>query len=161
MTRASVASVLVMAALGGCASLSRSETMAPLEAGAQDAHVAEIVLVKVGELNLTPEFDRIFTARVKAKLDACATGVRPLRLEARIDRFDKANPVITALVAGANVLRGWAVLSDVATGAPVAEYKIGQTVVGGRLAVVLMAEAEEQLSDAFGDELCRQAFPAR
>ena len=162
MVRAALTAAVLLGGLGGCVSLSRSETVAPMQAGAaQDAHVAEIVLLKVGELNLTPEFDAIFKQRVKAKLDGCAKGARPLRLEARIDRFDKSNPVMTALIGGANVLRGWAVLSDSATGAPVAEYRIGQTVVGGRIAIVLMAEAEEQLSDSFGDELCKQAFPAR
>ena len=153
--------ILTMAllALGGCASLSRSGPVAPLAAAvAQDAHVSEITLVKVGDLNLSPEFDRIFVSRVQAKLDQCARGATPLKLEARIDRFDKADPVMTAVIGGANVLRGQAVLADPATGAPVGEYRIGQTVIGGRIAVVLMAEAEEQLSDAFGAELCRQAF---
>ena len=152
---------MALLALGGCASLSRSEPVAPLAAAvAGDAHVAEIILVKTGDLKLSPEFDRLFVSRVKAKLDACARGATPLKLEARIDRFDKADPVMTAVIGGANVLRGHAVLADQATGAPVGEYRIGQTVIGGRIAVVLMAEAEEQLSDAFGAELCAQAFAA-
>ncbi len=68
--------------------------------------------------------------------------------------------MLTAVVAGANVLRGTAKLVDVSTGQTVADYNVGQTVVGGRFAVVVMAEAEEQLSDGFGEELCKQAFPA-
>jgi len=64
------------------------------------------------------------------------------------------------VIAGANVLRGSARLVDVETGAPAGEYQIGRTVVGGRVAAVVMAQSEEQLSDAFGEELCRQAFPA-
>jgi hypothetical protein len=36
---------------------------------------------------------------------------------------------------------------------------VGQTVVGRSVAVVVMAKAEEQLSDGFGEELCKQAFP--
>ncbi|MDB5434479.1 MAG: hypothetical protein JWR47_736, partial [Phenylobacterium sp.] len=39
------------------------------------------------------------------------------------------------------------------------DYKVGQTVVGRSVAVVVMAKAEEELSDGFGDELCKQAFP--
>ena len=146
--------------LAGCVSMSRSEAVSPLSADwASNGRVTEVTLSK-GDLKVTPEFDAIFQSRVKAKLDACATGTRPLRLEARIDRLDKANPVLTTVVAGANVLRGEARLVDVATGQTVADYKVGKTVVGGRFAIVVMGQAEEQLSDAFGDELCKQAFAA-
>ena len=148
-------------ALSGCASMSRSEAVSALPADwAANSRVEQITLSKGPEIKTSPEFDGIFQSRVKAKLDECARGTRPLRLEATIDRFDKTNPVITALIAGSNVLRGNARLVDAATGQQVAEYKIGQTVVGGRIAVVLMAEAEEQMSDAFGTELCQQAFGA-
>ena len=86
---------------------------------------------------------------MKAKLDACARGTRPLVLEASIERFDKADPVITTVIAGANVLRGSARLVDAATGQVAADYKVGKTIVGGRFAIVVMGQAEE---------LCKQAF---
>ena len=101
-----------------------------------------------------------FRQHVQARLDGCAKGQHPLRLEARIDRLSKANPLLSAAVAGANVLRGTARLVDVATGEAGGEYRIGQTVVGGRIAVIRMAQAEDQLSDRFGQELCQQAFAA-
>jgi hypothetical protein len=138
--------------------MSRSAAVSPLPSDwAASGHVTEITLTH-GALKVTPEFDAIFKAHVKAKLDACAQGARPLRLEARIDRLDKANPVLTTVVAGANVLRGEARLVDLATGQAVGDYRIGQTVVGGRVAIITMGQAEEQLSDAFGEELCKQAF---
>jgi len=144
----------------GCVSLSRStavETL-PSEWRAQ-ARVSEVRLTR-GDLKVTDGFDALFKQHVQAKLDGCAKGDRPLRLEAKLDRFDKANPALTALVAGANVLRGKARLVDVRTGKVVGDYAIGKTIVGGRLAVIKMGEAEEQLSDAFGEEVCHQAFPA-
>ncbi|MES2894851.1 MAG: hypothetical protein V4759_02380 [Pseudomonadota bacterium] len=150
----------VAVCLSGCMSMSRSETVSALSTDwTANGRVDEITLTK-GDLKVTPQFDDIFKAKVKAKLDACAKGTRPLRLEAMIDRLDKANPVMTTVVAGANVLRGEARLVDIATGKVVADYKVGQTIVGGRFAIVVMGEAEEQLSEAFGDELCKQAFPA-
>lgn len=154
---------LLAAALGlsltACVSLSRSEPVAPLAPDvAAGARIGEIRLTTADGLDLTPEFPGIFTQRVQSRLDACATGERPLRLEASIERLDKANPVQTAVVGDANVLRGNARLVDPATGRAVGEYQIGRTVVGGRVAVVQMAEAEEQMSDAFGQELCEQAF---
>lgn len=151
--------VVAAVALCGCVSLSRSQALAPLpEELARSGRVTEIRLVRADELKVTDGFDDIFRSRVQAKLDACATGERPLRLEAELERLDKANPVVTAVVAGSNVLRGSARLVDVATGQVVADYKVGKTIVGGRFAVVVMGEAEEQLSDAFGEELCEQAF---
>ncbi|MBW3616370.1 MAG: hypothetical protein KY446_01260 [Proteobacteria bacterium] len=145
----------------GCVSLSRSEAVSPLDASvAQEGRITEILLDK-GEIRVTPEFDAIFRQRVQSKLDGCARGPRPLRLEARIERLSKANPLLTAAVAGANVLRGTARLVDLGTGEAVGEYRIGQTVVGGRIAVIRMAQAEEQMSDGFGQELCRQAFAPR
>jgi hypothetical protein len=158
MTRALLAAVAALA-LAGCVSLSRSETVAalPPELSA-GARVTEIVLTRMPDLKVSPGFDELFRQRVQAKLDACATGQRPLRLEAVLTRFDKANPVMTAVIGGSNVLRGSARLVDVGSGQQLASYQIGKTVVGGRVAVVVMAEAEEQLSDAFGEELCQQAF---
>lgn len=145
--------------LTGCVSMSRSQTVSSLSPDlTANARIESIRLTR-GDLKVTPEFNELFRSRVKAKLDACAKGTRPLRLEASINRFDKANPVITTLVAGANVLRGEARLIDLATGQVVAVYQIGHTVVGGRVAILKMGEAEEQLSDAFGQELCQQAFP--
>lgn len=159
MIRIQHAAIAVAAvSLSGCVSMSRSEPVSPLSSDwATSGRVTEVNLTR-GALKVTPEFDGIFKSRVKAKLDACAKGTRPLRLEAKIDRLDKANPVVTTVVAGANVMRGEAQLIDIATGKPVGDYKVGQTVVGGRFAIITMGEAEEQMSDAFGDELCKQAF---
>jgi hypothetical protein len=148
-------------ALTGCVSLSRSSAVTALPSGdAAQLKVAEIKLTVVDGVKVSPQFEEIFRGHVQAKLDACATGQRPVRLEARIDRLDKSNAVMTAIVAGANVLRGSARLVDVATGQTIADYAVGQTVVGRSVAVVVMAKAEEQLSDGFGEELCKQAFPA-
>lgn len=147
-------------ALTGCVSMSRSSAVDALPADvAANAKVTEIKLVTGPDVKVTPQFEALFQKHVQAKLDACFKGQRPVRLEAEVVRLSKANPVLTAVVAGSNVLRGTAKLVDIQTGATVADYKVGQTVVGGRFAVVVMAEAEEQLSDAFGDELCKQAFP--
>lgn len=158
------ATIVVCAAaalLGGCVNLSRSAALAPVPADiAEDARIEEVVLAQAPE-TVSPEFAALFRARVKAKLDGCARGTRPLRLEASVERLTRTNPVVTAVVAGANVLRGTARLVDVATGEVVGEYQIGRTVVGGRVAVIKMGQAEEQLSDAFGQELCEQAFPTR
>lgn len=147
--------------LTGCVSMSRSQTVSSLSPDLTATGRIDSIRLTRGDLKVTPEFNTLFRDRVKAQLDGCAKGTRPLRLDASINRFDKANPVLTTLVAGANVLRGEARLVDVATGKVVGVYQIGHTVVGGRLAILKMGEAEEQLSDAFGKELCQQAFPSK
>ena len=145
--------------LSGCVNLSRSAPVAALAPElAREGRVTEVVLTNAPE-TVSPEFAALFQRRVQDKLDGCAKGERPLRLEASVERLTRTNPVVTAVVAGANVLRGTARLVDAATGQPVGEYQIGRTVVGGRVAVIRMGQAEEQLSDAFGQELCEQAFP--
>jgi hypothetical protein len=147
-------------ALSGCMSLSRSSTVTALPTGdAGQLKVSEIKLTVADGVKVSPKFEDTFREHVQAKLDGCAKGDRPVRLEAKVDRLDKSNAVMTAIVAGANVLRGSARLVDVGSGAVVADYQVGQTVVGRSVAVVVMAKAEEQLSDGFGDELCKQAFP--
>jgi hypothetical protein len=147
--------------LSGCMSLSRSQQLTALpEDWSRGGRVDEVTLNYAPELKVTPQFESIFKARVKAKLVACATGARPLRLDASLSRLDKANPILTTLVAGANVMRGTANLVDLESGKPLANYNIGQTVVGGRVAIIKMGQAEEQMSDAFGDELCKLAFAA-
>lgn len=152
------AALALGAGLGGCVNLSRSAPVTPLAPEvARSGRVTEVMLADAPR-TVSSEFEAIFRRRVQAKLDGCALGQRPLRLEATVARLTRTNPVVTAVVAGANVLRGSARLVDVETGAPAGEYQIGRTVVGGRIAALVMAEAEEQLSDAFGDELCKQAF---
>lgn len=150
---------LALLALPACVSMSRSSTTTALDA-AGGARVSEVRLTTDEGVTVRPEFAAIFRQRVQTRLDGCATGSRPLRLEASISRLDRANPVQVAIIGGANVLRGQARLVDPATGRTVAEYEIGRTVVGSRLSIFQMAESEEQLSDAFGDELCDQAFKA-
>ena len=144
--------------LSGCLNLSRTRAVAPAAPEViSDARVVAIELA-AAEIGARPEFDGIFRQRVQAKLDQCATGSTPLRLKAALDRLDKTDPLVTALLFGANVLRGAATLVREDTGEVVGQYQIGRTIVGRGPAAIAMAEAEEQLSDAYGDELCEAAF---
>ena len=154
-------------ALSGCVSVHRSDTVAALAADlARDARIEAVTVSHEPQIKVSPEFDAAFAERVKARLDACAKGSKPLRLEASIRRLDKANKAVTLVIGGGkNAVRGHARLIDPATGVTVGEYEIGQTVLGTRLATVQMVQPEKQMGEAFGDELCRQAFasptPAR
>lgn len=148
-------------ALGGCISKSDSAPIAALPSDwSTTSRVETVTMDRDPAIEVSADFDAIFQQRVRAKLDACATGQRPLRLEAELKKLSKANPFVTAVLFGQNKVRGTARLVDVATGRVVGEYRIGQTITGSRVGVIAMAEAEEQLSDAFGAEVCTQAFGA-
>jgi hypothetical protein len=155
-----VAATLGALVLSACVSVHRSDTLAALPADfAGNVRIESVTVGHDPQIKVSPEFDAAFAERVKSKLDACAKGAKPLRLEASIRRLDKANKAVTLVVGGGkNAVRGHARLIDPATGAAVAEYEIGQTVLGTRLATVQMVQPEKQMGEAFGDELCRQAF---
>jgi hypothetical protein len=157
---ARAAALLAALALTACVSVHRSDTLAALPAElAANARIESVAVTHEAQIKVSPEFDAAFAERVKAKLDGCAKGTKPLRLEASIRRLDKANKAVTLVVGGGkNAVRGHATLIDPATGEPVAEYEIGQTVLGTRLATLQMVQPEKQMGEAFGDELCRQAF---
>ena len=159
MKRTAFAAVIGGALLvGACVSMSGSEAVSTLPADiAANARVEEIRLTR-GDIRVSEGFNELFQQRVKAKLDACAKGSRALRLEASIHKYERTNPVITTIIAGRNVIRGEARLTEISTGKEVAVYQIGHTVVGGKLGILAMGQAEQQLSDAFGTELCNQAF---
>ena len=160
MIRTLVIAALAVTPLSACVGLSRSAPVTPVAAAdAASYRISEVRLAVEPEIQTTPEFNAIFQERVQQELNQCAEGARPLRLEASINRLDRANPVQVAVIGGANVLRGHARLIDPADGRIVGEYEIGRTVIGARVAVFEMAESEEQLSTAFGRELCEQAFP--
>lgn len=153
---------LVGLSTSACVSMSRSSAVTPLPAAlASGSRVSEIRVTTGEGVGSRPQFAGIFQERVGAELSQCATGTRPLRLEATIDRLDRANPAQVMIVGGANVLRGHARLIDPSNGRVVGEYEIGKTIVGSRFSIFQMAESEEQLSDAFGSELCKQAFDAK
>ena len=150
-------------ALTACVSMHHSATLAALPADiAASGKVESVTFIRDPGLKASLGFDEVFKTRVKAELDGCAKGSRPLRLEASLSRLDKTNPAVTLVLGGGrSAVRGHAKLIDVATGKPVGEYDIGQTVFGTRLATIQMLQPEKEMADAFGQELCLQAFPAK
>ena len=155
-------SVLALAAaallLQACVSSSKSSVVAAMPADWRTGgRVTQIRLDHAG-IEVSPQFDAVFRERVSKKLDACANGDRPLTLDARLSTVKKGDRVLMVLLGGRNKLRGEAVLTDAATGAKVGRYRIGRNITGSRFAMFQMLQAEEQLSSAFGDELCKQAF---
>ena len=88
-TLAPIAVIAAAVAASGCVSMSRSSEVTALDsARAAGSRVSEVRLTTDEGVTVRPEFDGIFRQHVQSKLDECATGQRPLRLEASISRFD-------------------------------------------------------------------------
>lgn len=150
-------------ALSACVSTHHSTTLSALPADiAATGRVESVTFSHDPGLKVSTGFDQVFKTRVKAELDGCAKGSRPLRLETSLTRLDKTNPAVTLVLGGGrSAVRGHARLIDDATGKTVGEYDIGQTVLGTRLATIQMLQPEKEMADAFGQEVCLQAFPAK
>jgi hypothetical protein len=150
-------------ALTACVSTHHSATLSALPADiAASGRVESVTFAHDQGLKVSAGFDEVFKTRVKAELDGCAKGSRPLRLEASLSRLDKTNPAVTLVLGGGrSAVRGHARLIDIGSGQTVGEYDIGQTVFGTRLATVQMLQPEKEMAAAFGQEVCLQAFPAK
>jgi hypothetical protein len=148
--------------LGACLSTSQSAAITPLPADwITSGHIDRTEFVDDAKVKVSDHFDKTFTDRLQAKLDGCAKGSRPLVLKANVARLSRSNGAVTVLSGSArNKVLGEAQLIDESTGKVVGDYKIGQTIYGTRLATLEMLKPEHQLADAFGEEVCRQAFPA-
>lgn len=138
-----------------------SVTTALPSALAQSARVSAVTLQGAPAQGVSENFTETFQSGVQAKLNECATGSTPLTLQVTLTMFDKANPAMTWLIADANRISGTARLMD-ASGAVVGEYQISrQFAASGLIGIAMMANAETQMSEAFGAEVCKQAFPDR
>lgn len=147
--------------LSACVTSSSGDTIRALAPErARTASIGEIVMVSKPE-TVSEDFATVFTTRVREEVAKCATGDQPLRLEVRITEMKAANPAMTVLVGDSNRIRGTAVLVDPATGQTVGDFEITRSTGGGGLiAAASMGQAEEQMSRAFGEEVCKRAFPS-
>jgi hypothetical protein len=144
--------------LGGCVSAGSSGAINPLPSAlAGGARVASV------ELRNTPDgassgFDSRFEAAVQTQLNKCATGAEALTLEVSLDGYYAPNPAMAAFAPMKSLVSGVARLRD-AGGTIVGEYRIERSLmIGGIAGAIAAANAESNMSNAFGEELCKQAF---
>lgn len=143
----------------GCSTSGGSGALSPLpQALASDARVTEVRVSSFPRQGVSSEFARVLRQGVRKKVEACADGTAPVTLDVSLDSFEKANPLMVGFLYGSNRIRGTARLID-QSGQVVGEYRIQRAYSShGAVGVAMMAQAEEQMSAAFGDEVCKQAF---
>lgn len=146
--------------LGGCVSAGASGAVTPLPAPlVEGARIASV------ELRNTPAgvgagFDTRFEAAVQSQLNKCAGGSEPLTLEVTLDGYYAPNPAMALFAPMKSQVSGVVRMRD-AAGDLVGEYRIERSLmIGGIAGAVVAANAESNMSNAFGEELCKQAFRA-
>ena len=146
----------------GCVSYGGADAIHSIASNVSAHAFVSDVVVTDAPTSVRPEFKAVFAARALAKLQTCAQGDKPLRLEATIADFHQSNGAKAYLLGDANRIRGVAKLIDVSDGSTVGDYDINRSVGGGGLLpAIAMSHAQEQMSDAFAEEVCKQAFIAR
>lgn len=154
--------LLALPMLSACVSSGGADTLKAIPSDvASSAFVSEVVL-NTPPADASDTFKTVFVSKVSDRLKGCAMGNRPLRLVVDITEFKRANAAATMLVGSSNRIRGSAKLYDPATNALVADYDVNRSVGGGGLiAMAAMSQAEEQMANAFGEEVCKRAFVRR
>lgn len=147
-------------ASAGCASSSGTRATRDLTADlASSGRVTAVSVANGGPGSET--FREAFASRVQERLNGCAQGSTPLKAEITLDSFQPASVVMAALIPAQSRIGGTTRLID-ADDVTVGEYRIQRSLTaGGVVGATLAATAETQMSNAFGDELCKQAFSAR
>jgi hypothetical protein len=156
--RSSVLLLAIAAVVSGCAA-SSSEVVKPLpEALAKNGFV-QTVDIKAVPANVSPDFQATLLAGLQNTTKACATGAQPLRLEVNVVQFKAQNAAATILIGDSNLIKGSARLVDPASNEVVGDYEITRSIGGGGIfAALAMAGPESSMSDAFAQEICKQAF---
>lgn len=146
--------------LAGCVTSNGSGAVRALsDQAAAGARVTSVTLRNTPN-NVSPQFAAQFQNAVQTKLNGCATGENPLTLTVTLNGYQSANAMLAFLAPAQSQISGVARLTD-ASGAVVGEYNIRRTLtVGGVIGLMVAAEAESHMSNAFGEELCKQAFGA-
>lgn len=144
--------------LGACVSSGNSGVVRGLSDGLRaDARIGSVVLQNRPN-TASGAFESTFESSVQGKLNNCATGSQALTLTVTLDGLYIANPAIALFAPSKSEISGVARLTD-ASGALVGEYRIQRSLmIGGWAGAAMAIGAEGHMSNAFGEELCKQAF---
>jgi hypothetical protein len=127
---------------------------------AADAQV-DVIRMSTDWLNAREDFSDTFDWQVGAHLRQCAKGKRKLTLRTHIPDLRKEDLIGRLFRRGEHQMLAAAELIDRKSKAVVARYYFDLGVDSGAFAKALVAEPELMLSQAYGKELCAQAFEAR
>lgn len=144
--------------LAGCVTSNGTGAVHPISRDAAARGRVTLVQLHNTPTNVSSGFTAQFQNTVQSKLNECADGDYPLVLTVTLNGYHSANAAIALFAPSQSEISGVARLTD-ASGAVVGEYNIRRTIlIGGVIGAVVAASAEQNMSSAFGEELCKQAF---
>lgn len=154
--------LMALTLLAGCVSSGKSGAISALPDSVRaNARIASVELQNTPRTGVSATFNSDFERSVQTKVDGCTTGQSALTLQVTLDGYHAPNFAHALFAPSESQISGVARLID-ASGAVVGEYRIQRSlIIGGVLGAVAAANAERTMSEAFGDELCKQAFRRR
>ena len=153
------AAVLSLALLGACAPMTVGGPPMALAPEFVSGASVDTIYMSSEWLRSEEDFSDTFTEEVREELTLCATGPKRLDLRVHLDDLRRGSRLDEVLRGEAEQqLSGLVEFVDRGSGAVVGRYPIAvSTRTQGRLAAAL-ADRQMVVSEAFGRELCRQAF---
>ncbi|WP_296819022.1 hypothetical protein [Brevundimonas sp.] len=144
--------------LCACQTSTGSAPVSPLPAAlAGGSHISAVQLQNAPQ-GVSTTFRSEFEEGLLTRLGRCATGSTPLTVSVTLDGYNAANPALALFAPSTSQISGVARVLD-AEGIEVGRYRIRRTfTMGGIGGAIAATGAESTMIDAFGDELCEQAF---
>lgn len=149
----------ITAVLGACAPVTVGGPPLPLALEFVESASIDTIFMSSEWLRSEPDFSDTFTEEVREELNLCARGPRRLHLRVHLDdlrRGDRLEVVLRGRTE--HQLSGLVEFLEPRSGAVVGRYPIGVTAGTDNVLAAALADRQMVVSEAFGRELCRQAF---
>jgi hypothetical protein len=140
--------------LAGCAPVVAGGSLLPLRPELADGARVDVITLSSGWLRSEPDFADTFTEELREELTLCAAGPRRLNLRVHLDELQRGDRAPGAT----HYLSGVVEFVDPASGAAVGRYLIEAEAGTQNPLAAMVADRQMVVSEAFGRELCRQAF---
>ena len=147
--------------IAGCASSTTEAVMRLDPARAASVGLGEVVVTNASGVE-SDTLVQTMTAAIRDKIEECATGNVPTRFEVRVTEMKGQNAAKTMLLGDSNRARGSVKLIDMASGATIGDYDLNHSKgSGGIIGMIALADAERNMGNAFGDQICDKVIAGR
>ena len=147
-----------LCALAACQSGSVEPVTVAEEGWLTDVQVAAIH-VEQGNPDVPNEVLANLSTHLRAVMDECVTGQRPIDLRVRIDYFEDSNAAAALLIGDSTGIGGTVLIEDPQTGGVKGEYYIDSMRAGGGIiAAAALSDAENGMPLQFAEQLCEEVF---
>lgn len=151
--------VVVLGATVGCAPTTLGGPPLALAPDVIAAARVDTIVMSSDWLTSEPDFSDTFVEELREELAQCAVGPRRLTLRVHVDDLRRGDRLEAVLAGGAeHQVSGLAEFVDPQNGVVLGRYPIRVTAGTNSRVAAALADRQMVVSEAFGRELCRQAF---